>query len=82
MIHNVRDGRNGAMIASFKVEKLIYDELRPEHVGRTVIYLGHSRAEAGTITSWRDGLVFARYSSGDTAEGANPGDLFPASALL
>jgi hypothetical protein len=74
MVHNVRDGRQG-WISSFEVEPLVYDELRPEHVGRTVIYQDHGRAEAGTLTSWRDGTVFARYSRGDTAAGANPANL-------
>lgn len=67
-VHNVRDGRNGC-IGSWKVEPLVYDALGPDHIGRTVIYRDHNRAEAGTITSWRDGIVFARYSRGDTAAG-------------
>lgn len=74
IVHNVRDGRRG-YISSWTTEPLAYDQLGPEHVGRTVIYQDHSRAEAGTITSWRDGLVFARYSRGDTAAGANAADL-------
>lgn len=74
IIHNVRDGRFGHT-GSWEAETLDYDALRPEHVGRTVIYRDHGRAEAGTITSWRAGVVFARYSRGDTAAGANPADL-------
>ena len=74
IIHNVRDGRCG-MIGSWLTEPLVYDALSPEHVGRTVIYRDHGRAEAGTITSWRDGIVFARYSRGDTAAGAAASDL-------
>jgi hypothetical protein len=73
-IHNVRDGRQSC-IRSYEVEPLIYDNLTADHVGRTVIYRDHNRAEAGTITSWRDGIVFARYSRGDTAAGANPKNL-------
>lgn len=73
-VHNVRDGRHG-QIGSWEVEPLVYDELGPDHIGRTVIYRDHNRAEAGTITSWRDGIVFARYSQGDTAAGANPRNL-------
>lgn len=73
-VHNVRDGRAGC-IRSYDAEPLVYDALGPDHVGRTVIYRDHGRAEAGTITSWRDGTVFARYSQGDTAAGANAGDL-------
>lgn len=74
IIDNVRDGRHG-VIGSWEVEPLVYDKLGPEHVGRTVIYRDHGRAEAGTITSWRDGIVFARYSRGDTAAGAHWTDL-------
>jgi hypothetical protein len=74
MTDNVRDGRRG-FIGSWTTEPLVYDELGPEHVGRTVIYRDYGRAEAGTITSWRNGVVFARYSRGDTAAGANAIDL-------
>jgi hypothetical protein len=74
IVHNVRDGRRG-YIGSWITESLIYNELGPEHVGRTVIYRDYGRAEAGTITSWRDGIVFARYSRGDTAAGAKAADL-------
>lgn len=74
IVHNVRDGRNG-VIGSWETEPLVYDALGPEHVGRTVIFRDYGRAEAGTITSWRDGLVFARYSRGDTSAGAKASDL-------
>ncbi len=73
-VHNVRDGRHGC-IGSWEVVPLVYDTLGPEHIGHTVIYLDHGRAEAGTITSWKNGIVFAKYSRGDTAAGANPTDL-------
>lgn len=69
MLGNVHDRRR-SWIGSWEVEPLDYDKLGPEHVGRTVIYRDHGRAEAGTITSWRDGIVFARYSRGDTSAGA------------
>ena len=74
VVHNVRDGRQGK-IGSWEVEPLVYATLGPKDVGRTVIYQDHGRAEAGTITSWRDGIVFARYSRGDTAAGADPTNL-------
>lgn len=74
LIHNVRDGRQG-WIGSFEIEPLVYADLKPEHVGRTVIYRDFGGAEAGTLTSWRNGIVFARYSRGDTASGARPEDL-------
>jgi hypothetical protein len=74
IVDNVRDGRRG-YVGTWVAEPLVYDALGPEHVGRTVIYRDHGRAEAGTITSWRDGTVFARYSRGDTAAGANASDL-------
>lgn len=72
VVHNVRDGRRGGWVRSWSVEPLVYDALTPDHVGRTVIYRDVGRAEAGTIMSWRDGLVFARYTMGDTAAGADP----------
>lgn len=74
IIPNVRDGRHG-LIGAWEVEPLTYDALNPSDVGRTVIYCGHGRAEAGTLTSWKNGTVFARYSSGDTAAGASASDL-------
>ena len=74
LVHNVRDGRRG-YIGTWEAEPLVYDDLGPDDVGRTVIYRDHGRAEAGTISSWRDGVVFARYSRGDTAAGAKASDL-------
>jgi len=73
-VHNVRDGRHG-WIGSWEVERLVYDKLTDADIGRTVIYQDHGRAEAGTLTSWRDGVVFARYSRGDTAAGASAADM-------
>lgn len=74
IISNVRDGRRG-MIGSWVAEPLDHARLTDADVGRTVIYRDHGRAEAGTLSSWREGLVFARYSRGDTAAGANPAAL-------
>lgn len=74
LITNVYDGRVG-MIGSWITEPLVYDALKPGDVGRTVIYRDHGRAEAGTLTSWRDGIVFARYSRGETAAGSHHLDL-------
>ena len=51
IIHNVSDRRIG-WIGPWEAEPLS-TILTPEHVGRTVIYRDHGRAEAGTITSWR-----------------------------
>jgi len=71
IVDNVTDRRRNR-IGSWLCEPLVYDRLGPEHVGRTVIYRDRSgRAEAGTITSWRNGLVFARYSTGETSAGAD-----------
>jgi hypothetical protein len=76
IIHNVSDRRRArAWIGSWEAEPLDYDCLEPKHVGRTVIYRDYGRAEAGTLTSWRDGIVFARYSLGNTAAGARAADL-------
>jgi len=74
-VHNVRDGRHGCIIGTLEVEPLVYGELRPEHVGHSVVYRDVGRAEVGTITSWRDGIVWARYGRGDTAAGADPSRL-------
>lgn len=74
VVHNVSDRRHG-WIGSWTIEPLDASKLTPADIGRTVIYCDHGRAEAGTLTSWRDGLVFARYSRGDTAAGANASDL-------
>lgn len=68
IIHNVDDGRFG-WVGSWEIEPLDYTKLKISDMGRTVIYRYHGRAEAGTLTSWRDGMVFARYSRGDTAAG-------------
>jgi hypothetical protein len=74
IIHNVRDGRDHT-IRSYEVEPLDYDALTAKDIGRTVIYRDHGRAEAGTLTSWRAGLVFAKYTSGDTSAASHPNDL-------
>lgn len=73
-VHNV-DDRRRSWIGSWETKPLDYDKLGPEHVGKTVIYQDHGRAEAGVISSWRNGIVFARYSRGDTAAGAKASDL-------
>lgn len=73
-IDNVRDGRRG-FVGSFETEPLVYDALTAADVGRTVIYRDHGRAEAGTLSSWRDGRVWARFSRGDTAAACDPRDL-------
>lgn len=72
--HNVHDRRRG-WIGPWEITQLVYENLVPADVGRTMIYRDHGRAEAGTLTSWRNGLVFARYSTGDTAAGAKAKDL-------
>jgi hypothetical protein len=72
--HNVRDGRVG-WVGSWEIAPLDVTKLTEADIGRTVIYRSHNRAEAGTLTSWRDNIVFARYSRGDTAAGAYASDL-------
>lgn len=73
-IINVEDRRNG-WIGEWEAEPLIVEKLTEADVGRTVIYRSHNKAEAGTLTSWRGETVFARYSKGATAAGANAADL-------
>lgn len=70
VVHNVRDGRRG-WIGSWLITPLDITKLTEADIGRTVIYRDHGRAEAGTLTSWRDGIVFAKYSTGDTSAGAD-----------
>ena len=70
IVHNV-DDRRRSWIGPWLVEPLVYDELSPADIGRTVIYQDFGRAEAGTLTSWRNGIVWAKYSRGDTAAGAD-----------
>lgn len=74
VVHNVADRRYDC-IKSFEVEPLIYGLLTKDDIGRTVIYQDHGRAEAGTLSSWRNGVVFARFHKGDTAAGCDPLDL-------
>jgi hypothetical protein len=73
-IHNVDDRRFG-WIGSWDTEPLDIDKLTEADIGRTVIYRDHHRAEAGTLTSWRGEIVFARYSRGDTSAGAHSANL-------
>jgi hypothetical protein len=73
-VHNVRDGRHG-WSGSWEVEPLAYEALGIADIGRTVIYRDHGRAEAGTLSSYRDGRVWARFSRGDTAAASDPRDL-------
>lgn len=74
-LHNVVD-RRYHWIGRWLVEKLDYATLAPADIGRTVIYCAaDGRREAGTLSSYRDGLVFARFSKGDTAAACNPTDL-------
>lgn len=74
VVHNVHDRRHG-WIGSWDTAPLDFAKLTDADIGRTVIYQDHGRAEAGTLSSWRDGLVFARYSRGDTAAGAHASDV-------
>lgn len=74
VVHNVVDGRHG-WIGAWTVEPLDISKLTDADIGRTVIYRAQGRTEAGTLTSWRDGIVFARYSRGDTAAGARASNL-------
>lgn len=74
MVHNVSDRRRG-WIGPWEVEPLTYESLTAHDVGRTVIYRDDHIVEAGTLSSWRDGLVWARYSTGDTAAASRPENL-------
>jgi hypothetical protein len=77
---NVVD-RRCQWIGEWDTEPLVYDQLTESDIGRTVIYLDRPRrpswgwAEAGTLSSFRDGTVWARFGHGDTAAACRPGDL-------
>ena len=79
-LHNVLDRRH-SWIGSWDAVPFDYNALTMADVGRTVIYLDRGRemawgwAEAGTLSSFRDGLVFVRFSKGDTAAACAPHDL-------
>lgn len=63
-------------IGSYRCQKLNYEELIPEHEGKHVVYRDRGFAELGIISSWKNGIVFARYSMGDTAAGATDENLW------
>jgi len=71
---NVVDGRHGWQ-GAWETAPLHFDALTDADIGRTVIYRDFGRAEAGTLSSFRNGKVWARYSRGDTAAAANADDL-------
>lgn len=75
IIHNVSDRRQRQWIGSWEAEPLDVAALTLADVGRTVIYRDHGRAEAGTLTSWNSKMVWARYSTGDTAVASHPDNL-------
>ena len=74
IVHNVSDRRHG-WIGSWTVRPLVLAELTEADKGRTVIYRDFGRAEAGSLSSWNGNRVWARFSTGDTAEACNPADL-------
>lgn len=74
IVHSVRDGRYGD-IGSWEVEPLAYDQLTLADIGRTVIYRNYGRSEAGTLSSYRDGRIWAQFSRGDIAACCDPESL-------
>jgi hypothetical protein len=74
IIHNVKD-RRSLRVGSWRIEPLNVSTLTINDVGRTVIYKGLNGAEAGTLTSWKGEVIFARYSIGLTAAGAKASDI-------
>lgn len=75
-VHNVIDRRNN-WIGPWEVEPfpLELSKLWAGDEGRTVIYQDYGRAEAGTLSSWNDSVVFVRFHQGDTAAACDPSDL-------
>lgn len=74
VVHNVHDRRHG-WVGAWETEPLVYRELTDADLGRTVIYREGEWTqrrpfpvtEAGTLSSWRLGMVWARFHRGDTA---------------
>lgn len=52
-------------------------KLTDKDVGRKVVYRAapNFEPEEGTITSWNDKYIFARYGSGSTSAATDPADL-------
>lgn len=76
IIHNVTDRRYN-WVGAWEAEPLCVEALTQADVGRTVIYRGEGMAaEAGTLTSWRDGMVWARFHRGVTAAACDPARLW------
>lgn len=75
-LHNVWDQRR-KWIGSWEVEPLVYDKLSHNDIGRVVIYKpSQGNNEAGILSSFRDGLVFARFTpEGITNAACKPEDL-------
>lgn len=72
---NVHDRRH-LWIGSWETDAFDINALTDADIGRTVIYFpGAGYPEAGTLTSWRLGLVFVRFTRGDTAAACKPSDL-------
>lgn len=74
IVHNVRDRRHN-WIGSWEVQPLDMDALTEADVGRTVIFQSYNDAEAGTLVSWRDRTLWARFHKGDTAASCGVDDL-------
>jgi hypothetical protein len=81
IVHNVTD-KHREWIGSWEAEPLEVRLLKPEDVGRVVIYRDHGRAEAGKLSSWNPQRVWARFSTGDTAAACDPNDLLLATHPL
>lgn len=75
LIRNVHDRRH-EVFGTFRTEEetVDYDLLTESDVGRTVIYVRPGLAEAGTLSSYRNGLLFVRFTVGDTAAACRPQD--------
>ena len=77
MRHNV-DDRINQWIGPKEVTGTLgidIDELTTSDVGRGVVYHAYKKWEYGKISSWRDGLIFVRFTTGDTAAACSPDDL-------
>ena len=73
--HNVDNGVKHR-IATFVTTGVVGLDPRNLVVGNYVIYHRHDGGmEAGVVSSWKDGLAFVRFTSGETAAACDPKQL-------
>ncbi len=51
------------------------EELKPEDVGRMVVYQSFDKKEDGRITSWNDKYIFVDFDNTGRGQACRPSDL-------